>query len=114
SQRPFRESGRKRLRFRRRTADQSRAAKRFAAPLVGYSLFALRLSLVANSDQRTTKSDRLSGLRFGLSFVLKRAPLLVHIAENNAHREPEVVLLLLAGNRKSGSGLQVIGLEPHR
>src|ERR1017187_9164261 len=94
-------------------AGQGRAAKRFAAPLVGYSRFALRLSLIANSDQRTTNSDRPSALRFGPSFVLERALLLVHIAENKAHREPEVVLLLFAETRKRGAGLQVIGLESH-
>src|SRR5260221_10072715 len=53
-----------------------------------------------------------SGLWRGLSFVLERALLLVHTADDNAHRDPEVVLLLLAEKGEPGAGLQVVGLEP--
>src|SRR5258708_39278107 len=53
-----------------------------------------------------------SGLWRGLSFVLERALLLVHTADDNAHRDPEVVLLLLAEKGEPGPGLQVVGLEP--
>src|SRR5208282_2402974 len=45
---------------------------------------------------------------------LKRALLPVHMADDNAHREPEVVLFLFGFTRKRGAGLQVIGLQPHR
>src|SRR5258708_39242743 len=53
-----------------------------------------------------------SGLWRGLSFVLERALLLMHTADDNAHRDPEVVLLLLAEKGEPGAGLQVVGLEP--
>src|SRR5260221_2802015 len=53
-----------------------------------------------------------SGLWRGLSFVLERALLLVHTADDNAKRDPAVVLLLLAEKGEPGAGLQVVGLEP--
>jgi hypothetical protein len=39
-------------------------------------------------------------LRFRLTFVFKRALLLPHTSNNNAHREPYIVLLLLAQKLK--------------
>src|SRR6266404_2129759 len=52
-----------------------------------------------------------TGLRFGLSFFLERALLFVHTADDNSHREAEVVLRFLAEKRERGAGPQIVGLE---
>ena len=93
-----------------RTEGQSRTAERLAAPFVSCSRWSLVVRrsrtlrwewpcsanrvLPATNDWRPT-----TPLRFDLSLVFERALLLVHIANDNAHQEAEVVLLLL---RESG------------